>query len=477
MNSKKKSLITPIILAGGSGTRLWPLSRAEKPKQFLNLINESSLLQLTLKRLKNKIFSDPIIITGETHRFIVLEQLKKIGLKDKCKIILEPIPKNTTAAVALGAIYSQKYNFPSNLLVLSADHYIENKKKFLDSIKIALKHLNFDNLICLGILPQYPSTKFGYILCDNSNSNTNIVEKIKVFYEKPSLKKAKELIKKDAYWNAGIFVFNNESILKEIDKFEPNILKLVKDSLNKPKKDKDFLRLNATPFNKVKSISIDNSVFEKTNKAVLVKTKFSWNDIGTFNALWDIDKKDKNFNVVKGDIITNKVSNSYIYSDKNLVGVSNLENILLISTRDTVFATKLSEAEDIKNLTNLLKRQNRPELIEQPIAERPWGYFENIISEKNFKVKKLYISPGKKLSLQQHKKRAEHWIVISGKAKVTKNKEVFYLTSNQSTFIPKTTIHRLENDTNRPLIIIEVQTGTYFGEDDIKRFKDIYGRI
>ena len=473
--TKKNISITPVILAGGAGTRLWPLSRSEKPKQFLNLLGKYSLLQLTALRIKNYIFADPIIIAGESHRFLVAEQLNMIGFK-KCKIILEPFPRNTAAAVAVAAIYLEKKNLHNNMLILSADHYIGNIKNFRKSVNVAINHANQNKLVCLGIKPSYASSEFGYILYEKTRSEGILVRSIKQFIEKPSRKLAQNLISKKALWNSGIFCFNYKTILEEIEAFEPTLFKLTKKALEKSKSDRDFLRLDKNIFKKVKSISIDNSIFENTKKALVVETNFSWSDLGTYNALWKIDKKDKNNNIIKGDIITDNVKNSYILTDKNLVSVSNLNNIILIATKDAVMAANLNKSESIKTITDFLNKQKRIELVEHPIAHRPWGYYENIISERNYKVKKLFIYPGKRISLQEHKKRSEHWIVISGKARVTRDGKVFYLLRNQSTYIPKLTKHRLENNTRKPLIIIEVQTGSYFGEDDIKRFDDEYGR-
>jgi len=471
----KKNLITPIILAGGSGTRIWPLSRDEKPKQLLSLLDKLSLLQLTINRLKNKIFIEPIIITGESHRFIVQEQLNMIGLQN-CRIILEPFPKNTAAAISVATMYVEKNNLPNTLLILPSDHFIDNNDNFIKSIKLAAQCANKDKLICLGISPTYPSSKFGYITANKSNLKNNSIKNISNFIEKPSKEKAAKLIAEKALWNSGIFCFKHQTIIEEIKNFEPNIIKLSKRALENSKEDMGFLRLDETSFKKIKSISIDKAVFEKTNKGMVIQTKFSWNDLGTYDELWKVSKKDKSNNVIKGDIITHNVKNSYIFSEKKLVSVSNLNNIVLIATNDVIMAADITKSEDIKNITNLLRKKKRKELVEHPITQRPWGYFENLFSEKNYKVKKLYIYPGKKLSLQQHKKRSEHWIIVSGKARVTKNDKVFTLLPNQSTYIPKLTKHRLENNSQTPLIIIEIQTGSYFGEDDIKRFEDVYGR-
>jgi len=473
---KNNKLITPLILAGGSGTRLWPISRKDKPKQFLEIFDSYSLLQLTALRCKNKIFNEPIFIVGEQHRFIVAEQLRTIGFTSP-HIILEPEPKNTTAAITVGALYASNINLTEPLLVLPSDHYIENTKEFVDLIHRTSKSNIKNKLICFGIQPTAPEIKYGYILKKDIDENDSLLKKINKFVEKPSSIKAKNLILRKALWNSGMFFFNAASIINEIKLNSPLIYKNSKQSLDKAKPDMDFIRLDAKSFKKITSISIDHAVFEKANNSYVVTTNLNWNDLGTYNALWDIGKKDKYNNVINGDVIIDNVKNSYIYSDKNLVTVSNIDNVNVVSTQNATLVTSIKKSNEIKSLISILGKNNRTELSEHVITHRPWGYFENISSNKNHKIKKLTVMPGKKLSLQSHSKRSEHWVVISGIATVTKNKKEFILNKNESTFIPVNVKHRLVNTSKVPLIIIEVQTGKYFGEDDIKRFEDIYGRI
>jgi len=473
---KNYKLITPLILAGGSGTRLWPISRKNKPKQFLEIFDSYSLLQLTALRCKNKLFNDPIFIVGEQHRFIVAEQLRIIGLKNP-HIILEPEPKNTSAAITVGSLYSQKMNLKEPLLVLPSDHYIENTKEF---IELMIKSSQFDiknKLICFGIEPTLPEVKYGYIIKEVTGNDQSTLSKINKFVEKPSTIKAKSLIKDKALWNSGMFLFNADSLLNEVKLQCLSIYKNSKLSLDKAKPDMDFIRLDSRSFKKITPISIDHSVFEKSNNIYVVPTNLNWNDLGTYNALWDIGKKDNNNNVINGDVIIDNVKNSYIYSDKNLVAVSNIENVNIVSTQDATLVTSIKKSNEVKSLINILNRNKRNELTEHVITNRPWGHFENISSNKNHKIKKLTVMPGKKLSLQSHSKRSEHWVVISGVATVTKHNKEFILNKDESTFIPVNVKHRLANKSKFLLIIIEVQTGKYFGEDDIKRFDDIYGRI
>ena len=473
---KNNKLVTPLILAGGSGTRLWPISRKDKPKQFLEIFDSYSLLQLTTLRCKNKIFNEPIFIVGEQHRFIVAEQLRLIGLKNP-HIILEPEPKNTTAAITIGALYAKNMNLLEPLLVLPSDHYIKDSKEFTNLMHKTSTLDIEDKLICFGIQPTSPETKYGYILKKDTKYENFSLKKIKKFLEKPDIIKARNLIKRKALWNSGMFLFNIDSILNEVKLQSAQIYKNSKLSLDKAKPDMDFIRLDSSAFNKIKSISIDHAVFEKANNSYVVPTNLNWNDLGTYNALWDIGKKDNNNNVITGDVIIDNVKNSYIYSDRNLVTVSNIENVNVISTQDATLVTSIKKSNEIKSLTGMLEKNKRKELTEHVITNRPWGYFENISSNNNHKIKKLTVMPGKKLSLQSHSKRSEHWVVISGVATVTKNNKEFILNKDESTFIPVNVKHRLANATKDSLIIIEVQTGKYFGEDDIKRFEDIYGRI
>ena len=473
---KNNRLITPLILAGGSGTRLWPISRKDKPKQFLEIFNSYSLLQLTTLRCKNKIFNEPIFIVGEEHRFIVAEQLRTIGFTSP-HIILEPEPKNTTAAITVGALYAKNINLTQPLLVLPSDHYIENTKEFVDLVHRTSKSNITNKLICFGIQPTAPEAKYGYILKKDIDEDRSLLKKINKFVEKPSVLKAKNLILRNALWNSGMFFFNADSVIKEVKFQSPLIYKNSKLALDKAIPDMDFIRLDAKSFKKITSISIDHAVFEKANNSYVVPTSLNWNDLGTYNALWDIGKKDKYNNVINGDVIIDNVKNSYIYSDKNLVAVSNIDNVNVVSTQNATLVTSIKKSNEIKSLISILAKNNRTELSEHVITHRPWGYFENISSNKNHKIKKLTVMPGKKLSLQSHSKRSEHWVVISGIAKVTQNEKEFILNKNESTFIPVNVKHRLVNTSKVPLIIIEVQTGKYFGEDDIKRFEDVYGRI
>jgi len=466
-------MIVPIILSGGSGTRLWPLSRKLYPKQFINLINETTLFQDTILRLPNKI-SSPLIICNEEHRFIVAEQLRQIKCSNR-GIILEPIGKNTAPAIAIGAMHLLNEKEDPILLVLSADHLIDNISKFHDSIKTASKIAENGKLVALGVKPNKPEIGYGYIEVDNSVENefNNIIS----FKEKPNIKVAKKYLDSGNYfWNSGIFIFRASTYLKELKKYEPEIYNVCKKSCLETSKDLDFVRLNNEEFYKCTDKSIDYAVMEKTNAGVVVPLNASWNDIGSWEALWDSKSKDKNENVSEGDVILNKVYNSYIYSSNRLVTANDLSDLVIIDTQDALLVSSKKNSQDIKHIVNKLKSNKRSESDNHRTVYRPWGYYDSIDIGEGFQVKRIFVNPGAKLSLQKHKKRAEHWVIVKGIALITCGKKVFQLKENESTYIPKGKTHRLENHETVPLEIIEIQTGSYLGEDDIIRLDDDYKR-
>ena len=466
-------MITPVILSGGSGTRLWPLSRTQYPKQFLNLVNEKTLFQSTIMRLPKDICS-PLIICNEEHRFIVAEQLRQIESGNQ-GIILEPIGKNTAPAIALSA-----FNFINNgkdpiLLVLSADHLIEDDFEFNKSIKIAENIANDGKMVTLGIKPIGPETSFGYIKVNNLKKNDHY--KIISFVEKPSIKKAQEYFRSGSfYWNSGIFMFKASTYLKELSIFEPEIYSACKNSFLNATKDLDFIRLNDQDFVKCPDKSIDYALMEKTQNARVVPFNGSWSDIGSWDALWSSLPKDSNNNTPLGDVILSKVKNSYIYSSDRLVAVNDLSDLIVVDTPDALLVSSKKSSQNVKNIVANIKKNGRSESHIHRKVIRPWGYYDSIDSGNGFQVKRIHVNPGAKLSLQKHKKRAEHWVIIKGIAKITCGKNIFKLKENESTYIPKGEIHRLENNEKNSLEIIEIQTGTYLGEDDIIRLKDDYKR-
>ena len=466
-------MIVPVILTGGSGTRLWPLSRTFFPKQFINLVNDTTLFQDTIMRLPKEV-SEPLIICNEAHRFIVAEQLRQIE-SGNIGIILEPVGKNTAPAIAIAAMKLLNDNKDPILLVLSSDHLIKNNQKFHYSIMVAKEIAEQKKLVAIGVEPSAAETGYGYIEIDNSDKSEYY--NITSFTEKPNQKNAKKYLDSGNYlWNSGIFLFRASVYLRELEKFEPEIYTACKKSSKSVNIDSDFVRLDNIHFRKCPSKSIDYAVMEKTNNAVVVPFNGVWSDIGSWDTLWKAKPKDTNNNVIEGDVILDKVSNSYVYSSNRLVSATNLSDLIIIDTQDALLVSSKKSSQNINNIIEKLKIDSRSEKDDNRKVYRPWGYFDSIDYGEGFQVKRLFINPGAKLSLQKHQKRAEHWVVVKGIASVTCGEKKYKLIENQSTYIPKGEIHRLENCEKTPLEIIEIQTGNYLGEDDIIRLEDDYER-
>jgi len=466
-------MIVPIILSGGSGTRLWPLSRKLHPKQFIDLVNDTTLFQDTILRLP-KDTANPLIICNEEHRFLAAEQLRQID-KESNGIILEPIGKNTAPAIALAALKFINNGEDPLLLVLSADHLIQNIDAFHRSIKIAEKLAERDKLVTFGIVPDKAETGYGYIKANIDN--TADYYKIQSFTEKPNQEDAQKYLDSGNYlWNSGMFMFKASVYLQELEKFEPEILSSCKKSCQTEYKDKDFIRLNNDEFYQCPEQSVDYAVMEYTKDGVVVPLDANWSDIGSWNALWDAKNKDKDGNVSEGDVILDEVKNTYAYSSNRLVSVIGISDLVIVDTQDALLVADKKYSQNIKNIVNQLKKNNRPEADNHRKVFRPWGYYDSIDADDGFQVKRILVNPGAKLSLQKHEHRAEHWVVVKGVAKVTCGDKTFSLKENQSTYIPKGEVHRLENQEGIDLEIIEIQTGDYLGEDDIIRLEDDYQR-
>ena len=466
-------MITPIILSGGNGTRLWPISRKNYPKQFINLVNDTTLFQDTINRLPNEI-NDPLVVCNEEHRFIVAEQLRQIDSGNK-GIVLEPVGKNTAPAIAIAAMNLLTENEDPILLVLSADHLIINNNKFHKTIQLAKTIAEQGKMVTLGVKPTKAEIGYGYIEVTNKEDNEfyNIVS----FTEKPNLKNATKYFESGSYyWNSGIFIFKASLYLNELKKYAPEIYSACKKSYSKVQKDLDFIRVNNEEFSKCPNVSIDYAVMEKTKTGVVVPFDGGWSDIGSWESLWDSKSKDNHNNVCEGDVILNKVNNSYVHSSNRLVSVHDVSNIIIIDTPDALLVSNKQSSQDIKSIVQKLKSDNRSESTIHRKVYRPWGYFDSIDSGPGFKVKRIFVNPLSKLSLQKHQHRSEHWVVIKGIALITCGENKFKLKENQSTYIPRGEIHRLENYGNKTLEIIEIQTGEYFGEDDIIRLEDDYKR-
>ncbi len=462
-------MIKAVILAGGSGTRLWPLSRAGYPKQFLALKGEDTLLQATLKRLKGLKISSTVTICNEEHRFFVAEQLQKINMLDD--IILEPATKNTAPALALAALIADDDPL---LLVLPADHVIEDELAFNKAISNALPLAEAGKLVTFGIMPTEPNTGYGYIKKGIEIGKGFEVAK---FSEKPSKKLAKNYLSSGNYlWNSGMFLIRSSRYLQELKKFRPDIYKACKGATSAIKKDLDFLRISEEEFLSCPSDSIDYAVMEKTADAVVLPIDAGWSDIGSWSSLWDISNKDNNGNVIIGDVITNKTKNSFIRTDGKLITSIDVNDMVIISTKDAVMVAHKDSVQDTKVIIERLKDEDRSEWEFNREVYRPWGKYDSVDYGDGYQVKRLTVNPGAKLSVQKHYHRSEHWVVVAGKARVHYGNKSFDLNVNESTYHDKEVVHALENPGDTPLELIEVQVGSYLGEDDIERFDDKYGR-
>jgi len=467
-------MITPVIMAGGTGSRLWPLSRQLNPKQFLSLCGEQTLLQQTLARLKGLDVASPAIICNNEHRFMVAEQLRQAGVKN-ANILLEPVGRNTAPAIALAALNARNSGEDPLLLVLAADHYIENEELFQDAVINAKRLAEQDKLVTFGIVPKHAETGYGYIQRGSSLVETGYG--VARFVEKPDLLTAEQyLTSGDYFWNSGMFLFKASVYLRELQKFQPEMLRACKQALELGEADLDFVRVNAGVFSQCPDNSIDYAVMEKTDSAAVVPLDAGWSDIGSWSALWEIGEKDERGNVTKGDVLAHDTSNSFIHADHKLVATVGVENVVVVETKDALLVAHKDRVQDVKKVVEAIKNDGRHEHMNHREVYRPWGVYDSIDNGERYQVKRITVKPGAKLSVQMHHHRAEHWIVVSGTAKVTNGDNEFLVAENQSTYIPVGQVHCLENPGVIPLELIEVQSGSYLGEDDIVRLKDQYGR-
>ncbi|XST17350.1 mannose-1-phosphate guanylyltransferase/mannose-6-phosphate isomerase [Escherichia coli] len=468
-------MIIPIIMAGGSGTRLWPLSRSLYPKQFLSLINENSLLQETLKRLDGLNCLPPVIVSNNEHRFIVAEQLRQFGVDD-FQIILEPVGRNTAPAVALAALKSLELHGDHHMLVLAADHAIQDIEAFHAAVLAAEQESVDNKLVTFGIVPTKPETGYGYI--KKGEQVKNSVFKVNSFVEKPDLETAKNYLEQKCYlWNSGMFMFKASVYLDELKKFRPDILAACKESLSSASTDLDFIRLNSDVFAECPDESIDYAVMEKTQDCVVIPLDADWSDIGSWTSLWEISEKDEHENVSHGDVINYNSRNNYIYSEGSLISTVGVNNLIIVQTKDALLVAQQDNVQDIKKIVEILKKQKRSKHISHREVYRPWGRYDSVERGDRYQVKRITVKPGECLSTQMHHHRAEHWVVVAGTAKVTCGERTFFVTENESTFIPIGTVHTLENPGKIPLEVIEIQSGVYLGDDDIVRLSDKYGRV
>jgi len=465
--------IIPIILSGGSGTRLWPLSRKDRPKQFLQLYGSYSMLQETILRLNGiENIDRPIIVCNENHRFLVAQQCHDIGIEPT--IILEPNGRNTAPAITVAAIQSLVEFEDSVLLVLSADHKIEDIEGFHHAIATAKETALEKKLVTFGVKPTGPNTGYGYIKYSGNETNPSKVER---FVEKPNLERANEyFISSEYLWNSGMFMFTSEYFLDELKKFNSEMYQKSLASIEESSKDLDFIRLDEKSFNSCPSDSIDYALMEKSDNVFVIPVDIGWSDLGTFESLRDSKTKDINGNIFEGDIISFDTDNTFIRSSDKLVATFGISNMTIINTRDALFVSDNSQSENVKEVVKVLVESKRSEHIHHRKVNRPWGWYDSIEQGRYFQVKRLHIDPGAKLSIQRHQKRSEHWVLISGNVIATKGENDFAMKEGDSIFIPKGEIHSLSNPNDEYAEIIEVQSGSYLGEDDIERFKDIYGR-
>jgi mannose-1-phosphate guanylyltransferase/mannose-6-phosphate isomerase len=498
-------MIIPIILSGGCGSRLWPLSRDHYPKQFLPLIHETTMLQETQLRLNGlQNLAEPLVVCNESHRFMVAEQLRQAGCP-AAAIMLEPVGRNTAPAAAVAALQAQKAGDDPVLLVLPADHVIVDAETFRGAVVEGAKLAEAGKLVTFGIVPDKAETGYGYIKagallagrgmrdaeCENLDSGcasdfrvtrtasrvTDTAYEVETFVEKPDAATAEEyLASGDYYWNSGMFMFRASRYLEELEKFAPEMLSCCREALEKAQRDLDFVRLDAGAFGACPKDSIDYAVMEKTADAAVISLDAGWSDVGSWSALWEVGQADGAGNVMRGDVLTHDSRNCYLHSSGRMVAAVGLEDHVVVETADAVLVARRDRAQDVKAIVEQLKQQGRGEALLHRRVNRPWGSYESIDHSERFQVKRITVNPGASLSLQLHHHRAEHWIVVKGTARITRGDETLVLSENQSTYIPLGVQHRLENPGLIPLELIEVQSGAYLGEDDIVRFDDKYGR-
>jgi len=468
--------ITPVLLSGGSGTRLWPLSRKEYPKQYLPLVGDNTMLQDTILRLNGlDNLTDLIIVCNADHRFLVAEQCQQINIKNPT-ILLEPVGRNTASAIAAAAIQSLKTSDDALLLVLSADHVIRDVEAFHQAINIASNHAQVGKLVTFGIVSTKANTGYGYI--KSSKENDSGAYKVEEFVEKPDLETAEKYLDQGNYlWNSGMFMFKANVLIDELTTHSPDTVKLVSDAVNNATQDFDFIRLDKQAFESSPSNSIDYALMENSDNVVVVPLDAGWSDVGSWSALHNIGAKDGSGNVLKGDVTVKDTTNTYIYASHHMVTAVGVDNLVVIHTPDVTFIASQDKAHEVKSIVESLQKKGRDEAHSNRKVYRPWGWYDSIESGEHFQVKRLHVKPSAKLSLQMHHQRAEHWVVVSGTATVTNGDKSFKLIKGESTFIPSGVIHDLANNTQEPLEVIEVQSGSYLGEDDIVRLEDIYGRV
>jgi mannose-1-phosphate guanylyltransferase/mannose-6-phosphate isomerase len=471
-----KSPMVPVILSGGSGSRLWPLSRALRPKQFLGVTDDKTLFQLTLDRLQgiDKTQLSPIIVANDDHRFLVGEQCRAVGVQPH-SIILEPVARNTAPAIAAAAFAASSDGDPI-LLVLPSDHIFTDIPSFHQAVQVAYEAAQTGAMVTFGIKPTHPETGYGYIQASQKLNSQQAVS-VQRFVEKPDLKTAQIYLEDSSYsWNSGMFMFKASVFLTELEKHHPEMYRACELAWQTAKKDLEFIRLDKEAFANSPSDSIDYAVMEKTKLATVVSLNAGWSDVGAWSAVWKVLPQDQDGNASRGDVLLEDAKNSYVHADNRLVALVGVEDLVVVETSDAVLVVHKDRAQDVKKVVDRLKLAKRTEIDLHRQVFRPWGSYDSIDHGQRFQVKRIIVNPGAKLSVQMHHHRAEHWVVVSGVAKVRVGDKEKLLSENESIYIPIGEVHSLENPGKVPLHLIEVQSGSYLGEDDIVRFSDQYGR-
>ena len=473
---KSPDCLYPVVLSGGSGTRLWPLSRSSLPKQLLPLHGKRTMIQNTVLRASLPGTAAPILLCSDGHRFLVAEQMQQIGMTPKA-IVLEPVGRNTAPAAAIAALMVAEKDPHGVILLLPSDHVVTDETKFREAVALAVEAAENGRIVTFGIAPDGPETGYGYIQNGPALAGMEGVRSVTRFAEKPDKETAaRYLASGDYVWNSGMFVFRADILLAEMTRYEPGVVEACRASLSLAKRDLDFVRLDEPAFEKAKNISIDYAVMEKTDKAAVVPCNIGWSDVGSWSSLWSLEKRDASGNAIHGDVVAYDSHDSFVRSDKGLTALVGVHDLVVVVTEDAVLVAHKDRAQDVKAVVDQLKVSGRTEFSEHKTVFRPWGSYQGIDAGEGYQVKHIMVKPGGRLSLQSHTKRAEHWIVVQGTAQVTCDDRVFLLQENQSTYIPLGARHRLENAGPKPLRLIEVQSGSYLGEDDIVRYDDAYGR-
>lgn len=470
-------MLLPVIMAGGTGSRLWPMSRELYPKQFLRLYGQRSMLQETVLRLDDVDAREPVVICNQEHRFLVAEQLRQIN-KLSHNIILEPVGRNTAPAIALATLSAIENGDDPILLVLAADHIINNKLAFHQAIKSAFKFALQGRLVTFGIVPTGPETGYGYIHRGQEETlDEQIAYQVSRFVEKPNKETAESYIASgEYYWNSGMFMFRAKKYLEELEKFRPDILDACKAAIQGCEESDEFIKVNRDLFIACPDESVDYAVMEKTTDAVVVGLDADWSDVGSWSALWEVSPKDDKGNVLTGDTFLHNASNCYINTDEKLIAAIGVDDLVIINTKDAVLVVNKDQVQDVKKVVEYLKANHRSEYKRHREIYRPWGRCDVVVQTERFNVNRITVKPGAAFSMQMHHHRTEHWVILSGTGEVTIKDQKFLLTENQSTFIPIGAQHRLENPGKIPLELLEIQSGSYLGDDDIIRIKDQYGR-